>query len=93
MKIINAKNLFNIKFEFYRTGVNKLMKFKNKSISKAEGIQALFIGILVTSGGLAGLSTVVNYKTTQTVCGVTFGIAAIIVSLLILQEGEPVDKE
>lgn len=59
-----------------------MRKIKNKSISKDEGIQAIFVGILVTSGGLTGLSHIATYKTIQTVCGVTFGIAVIIVSFL-----------
>lgn len=62
------------------------MKFENKSISKIEGITALFIGILVVSGGLFGLSFVATYKMIQTVCVITFSVSVIIVVLFMFYE-------
>lgn len=52
-------------------------------------MQALFLGVLVTSSGLAGLSLLATYETIKTVCGVTSSIAAIIFVLLLKIE----DKE
>ncbi|MFJ5746824.1 hypothetical protein ACQKNT_24825 [Bacillus cereus] len=54
-------------------------------------MQALFIGVLVTSGGLAGLSLVATYEMIKVVCGITASIAAIIFVLLLKIEDK--DKE
>lgn len=70
-----------------------MINFKNKSISKIEGITAIFIGMLVVSGGLFGLSFVATHKMIQAVCIFIFSISVIIVALLMLYEDRIIRKK
>ncbi|MGM2748442.1 hypothetical protein BK718_33050 [Bacillus thuringiensis serovar andalousiensis] len=71
-----------------------MRRIKTRSVSKKiEGMQALFLGVLVTSSGLASLSLVATYETIKTVCGVTSSIAAIIFVLLLKLEDKEKERE
>lgn len=62
------------------------MKIKTESIPKLEGVIAIFVGVLITSGALAGLCRVVTYKTIEKISGVTFSLSVIIIALMMLYQ-------
>lgn len=62
------------------------MKKSNESIPKLDGIIAIFVGVLITSGALAGLCRVVTYKTIEKISGITFSLSVIIIALLMLYQ-------
>ncbi|PGS79654.1 hypothetical protein COC69_11850 [Bacillus cereus] len=62
------------------------MKIKNESIPKLDGIISIFIGVLITSGALAGLCRVVTYITIEKISGVTFSLSVIIIALMMLYQ-------
>ncbi|KLV18374.1 hypothetical protein [Bacillus anthracis] len=62
------------------------MKPKGGLITTLGELRALFIGILVTSSILFGLTLVSIYETIYIILGVTFNISAIIVFILVVYE-------
>jgi hypothetical protein len=73
-----------VKFE---TGREK-MKIKGELIPKLDGIIAIFVGVLITSGALTGLCRVVTYKTIEKISGITFSLSVIIIALMMLYQGK-----
>lgn len=51
------------------------MKIKNELIPKSDGIIAIFVGVLLTSGALAGLCRIVTYEIMEKISGVTFSLS------------------
>ncbi|HDR7761545.1 MULTISPECIES: hypothetical protein [Bacillus cereus group] len=62
------------------------MKINNDLIPKLDGIIAIFVGVLITSGALAGLCRVVTYETIEKIIGVTCSLSVIIIALLMLHQ-------
>ncbi|WES09610.1 hypothetical protein [Bacillus paranthracis] len=64
------------------------MKIKGELIPKLDGIIAIFVGVLITSGALTGLCRVVTYKTIEKISGITFSLSVIIIALMMLYQGK-----
>ncbi|GAB6461960.1 TPA: hypothetical protein QC153_001109 [Bacillus cereus] len=68
------------------------MKKKNELIPKLDGIMAIFVGVLITSGALAGLCRVVTYKTIEKISGVTFSLSVIIIVLMMFYQDKKIEQ-